>query len=111
MTRDRLQYIKSYIDSGPDIKGTVMYFILDEVVTALEAAWKERDELKETVKVLSERLADMAVERDALQLRGAVSFCIKNHADVKKNVLTIGIQHKEGNVLAFTIDAVHEVRQ
>ena len=46
MTRDRLQYIKSYIDSGPDIKGTVMYFILDEVVTALEAAWEERDYLK-----------------------------------------------------------------
>lgn len=139
MTRDRLQYIKSYIDSGPDIKGTVMYFILDEVVTALEAAWEERgdaikergflssqnseliediaaitlerDELRETVKVLSERLADMAVERDALQLRGAVCFCIKNHADVKKNVLTIGIRHKEGNVLAFTIDAVREVRQ
>ena len=44
MTRDRLQYIKSYIDSGPDIKGTVMYFILDEVVTALEAAWEERDD-------------------------------------------------------------------
>ena len=46
MTQDRLQYIKSYIDSGPDIKGTAMYFILDEVVTALEAAWEERDYLK-----------------------------------------------------------------
>jgi uncharacterized coiled-coil DUF342 family protein len=74
-----------------------MYFILDEVVTALEAAWKERGdaikergflssqnseliedvaaitlergELRETVKVLSERLADMAVERDEFEGR------------------------------------------
>ena len=102
MTRDRLQYIKSYIDSGPDIKGTVMYFILDEVVTALEAAWKERGdaikergflssqnseliedvaaitlergELRETVKVLSERLADMAVERDGLKRRANETY-------------------------------------
>ena len=104
MIRDRLQYIKSYIDSGPDIKGTVMYFILDEVVTALEAAWKERgdaikergflssqnseliedvaaitlerDELRETVKVLSERLAEVTAERydaqEALRLNGFV---------------------------------------
>ena len=98
MTRDRLQYIKSYIDSGPDIKGTVMYFILDEVVTALEAAWEERDdaikergflssqnseliediaaitlernELRETVKVLSERTAEVTAELDKDILHG-----------------------------------------
>ena len=36
---------------------------------ALDAARKERDELKETVEVLSDRLADMAVERDGFKGR------------------------------------------
>ena len=51
------------------------------LIGALEAAWKERGdaikergELRETVKVLSERLADMAVERDGLKRRANETY-------------------------------------
>ena len=47
------------------------------LIGALEAAWKEREELRDTVKVLSERLADMAVERD--DLKRAVADVVERH--------------------------------
>ena len=42
---------------------------LSSALIAFEATWKKCNELKETVKVLSERLADMAAERDEFEGR------------------------------------------
>ena len=44
---------------------------------ALEEARKERDELKETVEVLSDRLADMAAERD--ELKRSLADVVERH--------------------------------
>ena len=83
MTQEELDRIKLNYYSG---------FVRREdarlLMGALDSAWKEREELRETVKVLSERLADMAVERDRGSLSPA-SECIgtQEMAELKKDCL------------------------
>ena len=139
LTREELDRIKLNYYSG-FVKLEDAYLLMG----ALEAAWKERDdthadrialacqltqairdrdELKETVKVLSERLADMAVERDEFEGRlndiysvmklGVASprqtITLATHDDALRYSAELSIK-KEGSKLTASLVALHELR-
>ena len=56
-------------DDGTQSESVLRIKLPDLVKELQHSLWKERDELRATVKVLSERLADMAVERDEFEGR------------------------------------------